>query len=200
MERVELRVMGITYNQVQQDAYALVLAQVDGPYRIPVVVGVAEAQSIAVRLENIIPPRPMPHDLFVSMAHAFGIQLEEVFISKFDDGIFMSELTFRNDSMEVVLDSRTSDAIALALRTNAPIFTTRDIMEKTGFVIDGFDESREGKEQGTDSEEEVGFQNLSMKRLEKLLQTYVENEEYEMAAEVKKAIDKKRAESENKKK
>ncbi len=200
MERVELRVMGITYNQVQQDAYALVLAQVDGPYRIPVVVGVAEAQSIAVRLENIIPPRPMPHDLFVSMAHAFGIQLEEVFISKFDDGIFMSELTFRNDSMEVVLDSRTSDAIALALRTNAPIFTTRDIMEKTGFVIDGFDESREGKEPGTDSEGEVGFQNLSMKRLEKLLQTYVENEEYEMAAEVKKAIDKKRAESENKKK
>ena len=133
-ELVKLQVAGITYSQVQQGAYALLLAQEGGPYRIPIVVGIAEAQSIAVRLENIIPPRPMPHDLFVSLSHAFGIELAKVVVSRFDDGVFMSELTFCNDSgISVVLDSRTSDAIALALRTGAPIYTTREIMEKTGF-------------------------------------------------------------------
>ena len=97
-ELVKLQVAGITYSQVQQGAYALLLAQEGGPYRIPIVVGIAEAQSIAVRLENIIPPRPMPHDLFVSLSHAFGIELAKVVVSRFDDGVFMSELTFCNDS------------------------------------------------------------------------------------------------------
>ena len=193
MERVELNVMGITYSQVQQGAYALVLAQVDGPYRIPIVVGIAEAQAIAVRLENIIPPRPMPHDLFVSMAHAFGIELEEVFISRFDEGVFLSELTFRSETTEVVLDSRTSDAVALALRMNAPIYTTREIMEKTGFVMNDKPDGEED-EQSDAVDVGNGYQNCSIGKLEKMLQMCVDNEEYEIAAEIKKAIDKKRAE------
>ena len=191
MERVELNVMGITYSQVQQGAYALVLAQVDGPYRIPIVVGIAEAQAIAVRLENIIPPRPMPHDLFVSMAHAFGIELEEVFISRFDEGVFLSELTFRSETTEVVLDSRTSDAVALALRMNAPIHTTREIMEKTGFVMNDKPDGEED-EQSDAADVGNGYQNCSIGKLEKMLQMCVDNEEYEIAAEIKKAIDKKR--------
>jgi bifunctional DNase/RNase len=117
--RVELKVLGITYSQVQKGAYALLLSQVDGPYRIPVVVGVAEAQSIAMKLENIIPPRPMSHDLMVSLFHAFGISLEQVFIYKFHDGTFLSELTLKGKDAEITLDSRTSDAIALAVRTDA---------------------------------------------------------------------------------
>lgn len=193
MERVELNVLGITYSQVQQGAYALVLAQVDGPYRIPIVVGIAEAQAIAVRLENIIPPRPMPHDLFVSMAHAFGIELEEVFISRFDEGVFLSELTFRSETTEVVLDSRTSDAVALALRMNAPIYTTREIMEKTGFVMNDKPDGEED-EQSDAADVGNGYQNCSIGKLEKMLQMCVDNEEYEIAAEIKKAIDKKRAE------
>ena len=193
MERVELNVMGITYSQVQQGAYALVLAQVDGPYRIPIVVGIAEAQAIAVRLENIIPPRPMPHDLFVSMAHAFGIELEEVFISRFDEGVFLSELTFRSETTEVVLDSRTSDAVALALRMNAPIYTTREIMEKTGFVMNDKPDGEED-EQSDAADVGNGYQNCCIGKLEKMLQMCVDNEEYEIAAEIKKAIDKKRAE------
>lgn len=193
MERVELNVMGITYSQVQQGAYALVLAQVDGPYRIPIVVGIAEAQAIAVRLENIIPPRPMPHDLFVSMAHAFGIELEEVFISRFDEGVFLSELTFRSETTEVVLDSRTSDAVALALRMNAPIYTTREIMEKTGFVMNDKPDGEED-EQSDAADVGNGYQNCSIGKLENMLQMCVDNEEYEIAAEIKKAIDKKRAE------
>ena len=122
-ERIRLRVLGISYSQIQAGAYALILAQTDGPYRIPVVVGAAEAQSIAIKMEGIIPPRPMTHDLFSSLAQAYGIELKDVFIHKFEDGIFSSELTFENrNGQEVVLDARTSDAIAIAMRTHTPIF------------------------------------------------------------------------------
>lgn len=193
-ERVRLEVAGITYSQVQPGAYALVLSQVDGDYRIPIIVGIAEAQAIAVKLEGIIPPRPMPHDLFVSMAHAFGIQLEEVFISNFDDGVFMSELRFANGQTEVVLDSRTSDAIALALRTNAPIYTTRVILEKTGFVMKGKGTAVKGESDIDADDANDIYSRMSVERLEELMQSYVEREEYEMAAEVKKAIEKKRTE------
>lgn len=193
-ERVRLEVAGITYSQVQPGAYALVLSQVDGDYRIPIIVGIAEAQAIAVKLEGIIPPRPMPHDLFVSMAHAFGIQLEEVFISNFDDGVFMSELRFANGQTEVVLDSRTSDAIALALRTNSPIYTTRVILEKTGFVMKGKGTAAKGESDIDADDENDIYSRMSVERLEELMQSYVEREEYEMAAEVKKAIEKKRTE------
>ena len=185
-ERVRLEVAGITYSQVQPGAYALVLSQVDGDYRIPIIVGIAEAQAIAVKLEGIIPPRPM--------AHAFGIQLEEVFISNFDDGVFMSELRFANGQTEVVLDSRTSDAIALALRTNAPIYTTRVILEKTGFVMKGKGTAAKGESDIDADDENDIYSRMSVERLEELMQSYVEREEYEMAAEVKKAIEKKRTE------
>ena len=110
-DRIKLKVLGISYSQIQSGAYALILAQVGGPYRIPVVIGAAEAQSIALRMENITPPRPMTHDLFVSFAHAFGVKLKEVFIYRFEDGIFSSELTFTDTERSVVIDSRTSDAI-----------------------------------------------------------------------------------------
>ena len=123
--RIQLRVLGLSYKEIQQGAYALILAEVDGPHYIPIVIGTAEAQSVAMRLENIAPPRPITHDLFASFAHAFGVQLKEVFISRFEDGIFISELTFSTeDGREVVLDARTSDAIAIAMRTGSPIYTT----------------------------------------------------------------------------
>ena len=134
-KRIRLRVLGLSYSQIQSGAYALILAQVGGPYRIPVVIGAAEAQSIALRMENVTPPRPMTHDLFVSFAHAFGVKLVEVFIYRFEDGIFSSELTFTDGERSVSIDSRTSDAIAIAMRTGAPIFTTPEIIEETGFVM-----------------------------------------------------------------
>lgn len=115
--RVRLEVLGITYNQIQNGAYVLVLAEMDGPRRIPIVIGTAEAQSIVMRLGNKIPPRPMTHDLFVSFAHGFGVRLVEVFIYSFKDGIFASELLFDDGERQMRIDSRTSDAIAIALRT-----------------------------------------------------------------------------------
>ncbi len=192
-DRIKLNVLGITYSQVQQGAYALVLEQDDGPYRIPIVVGVAEAQSIAVKLENIIPPRPMPHDLMISMAHGFGISLDEVFIYKFDDGIFLSELHLSSDDRQITIDSRTSDAIALAMRTGAPIFTTSEIVEQTGFMITKEDLEKRRKRKQQDAEpHEVKLQNLAIEELEKMLNRCVEREEYERAAEIKNVIDAKK--------
>ena len=191
-DKVRLKVLGITYSQVQQGAYALVLEQVGGPYRIPVVVGVSEAQSIAVRLENIVPPQPMPHDIMVSMSHGFGISLDEVFIYKFDDGVFLSELRFSNDDRSIAIDSRTSDAIALSLRTGAPIYTTREILEQTGFIIPD-EEIEKDEKTGEEEPAEIRLDKLAVVELEKMLAGCVEREEYERAAEIKAVIDRKRA-------
>lgn len=136
-KRVELKVLGISYSQIQSGAYALILAEVDGPMRLPVVVGGMEAQSIAIKLEGITPPRPMTHDLFVTLMQSYDIQLIDVYIYKFEDGIFSSELTFiNNKGTEVRLDARTSDAIAIAMRTGIPIYTTRKILTETGFAME----------------------------------------------------------------
>ena len=191
-DKVRLKVLGITYSQVQQGAYALVLEQVGGPYRIPVVVGVSEAQSIAVRLENIVPPRPMPHDIMVSMSHGFGISLDEVFIYKFDDGVFLSELRFSNDDRSIAIDSRTSDAIALSPRTGAPLYTPREILEQTGFIIPD-EEIKKDEKTGEEEPAEIRLDKLAVVELEKMLAGCVEREEYERAAEIKAVIDRKRA-------
>lgn len=185
--RVALRVMGISYSQIQSGAYALILAEVGGPYRIPVVVGAAEAQSIAIKLEGIIPPRPMTHDLFAALCHAYGLELKEVFIEKFEEGIFYSQLTFEDvHGKEVTLDARTSDAIAIAMRTGAPIFTTSTILEETGFIL----EVKEAEpEMPTDAEVEESLNgpdlaSLPLEELHKLLAQAIDNEAYEEAARI----------------
>ena len=191
MEKVKLNVLGITSRQIQAGAYALVLSEEGGAYRIPVIVGVAEAQSIAVKLENVRPPRPLSHDLIVSLTHAFGIGLEEVFIYKFENGVFLSELHFGDDDRKVVIDSRTSDAIALAMRTGAPIYTTREILKKAGFVS----EKGEVKVAPVDSElKEIDLKKFAVEELEKMLSKCVEREEYERAAEIKRIIIEKKGE------
>ena len=193
-EKVRLNVMGITYSQVQNGAYALLLAEEGGYYRVPVVIGASEAQAIAVKLSDIVPPRPLAHDLMASMYHAFGISLDEVFIYRFHDGVFQSELHLSSDDRSVVLDSRTSDAVALALRTGAPIFTTREILTTTGF---------KSKEKGVesadavDSRHVVNLERYAVEELEKMLRKCVEREEYERAAEIKKVIDNKLTNKQN---
>ncbi|MGN0214647.1 MAG: bifunctional nuclease family protein [Muribaculaceae bacterium] len=185
-ERVRLNVMGITYSQVQSGAYALLLAEEGGYYRIPVVIGASEAQAIAVKLSDIVPPRPLAHDLMASMYHAFGISLDEVFIYRFHDGVFHSELHLSSDDRSVSLDSRTSDAVALALRTGAPIFTTREILTTTGFRS-----TEKGAESvaDDDSRHTVSLERYAVEELQKMLRKCVEREEYERAAEIKKVID-----------
>lgn len=187
--RVRLRVLGISYSQIQAGAYALILAQTDGPYRIPVVVGASEAQSIAIKMEGIIPPRPMTHDLFASLAQAYGIELKDVFIHKFEDGIFASELTFEDRSgKEVILDARTSDAIAIAMRTHTPIFTTPEILEETGFIMEIKDDASRSSAEEPQGNDSGGDTEKSIEELQELLQRHIENEEYEEAARIKAII------------
>ena len=195
-EKIRLKVLGISYSHIQSGAYALILSQVGGPYKIPVVIGAAEAQSIAIRMEKIITPRPMTHDLFVSFAHAFGVKLKQIFIYKFEDGIFSSELTFADEERTVVLDARTSDAISLAMRTNAPIFTTKSILDETGFLMEEVGEASDdaGSEPDGDSAlgkaDETGFnhepklEQYTVEELERTLKKLIEAENYEQAAKV----------------
>lgn len=191
-ERIRLKVVGLTYSQIQSGAYALILGETDGPYRIPVVIGAPEAQSIAIELEGIIPPRPMTHDLFESFTHAFGIKLLQVYIYKFEDGIFYSELTFSDGDRQIVLDCRTSDAIAIAIRTKSPIFTTRDILTATGFVFDN--DSGTSIQAGNDDTTlpEPKLENYAIEELEAMLARHIDNEEYEQAARIQAIINDKK--------
>ncbi|MCH5244981.1 MAG: bifunctional nuclease family protein [Muribaculaceae bacterium] len=200
--RVRLRVVGLSYSHIQSGAYALILGQVNGPYHIPIVIGAAEAQSIALRMEGINPPRPMTHDLFSSMVHAFGIKLQEVFIYRYEDGIFSSELTFKDEERTVVLDSRTSDAIAIAMRTGSPIYTTLEILETTGFTMEVVeDEAGDDDGEETDAEEaavrEPRIENYAIEELERTLAKLIETEEYEEAARVNEILKRKRGAKEN---
>lgn len=203
-DRVKLRVMGISYSSIQSGAYAVILAEVDGPYRIPVVIGPAEAQSIAIRMENIKPPRPLTHDLFVTFAHAFGVTLREVYISNFEDGIFSSELIFSDGEREVVIDSRTSDAIAIALRTKAPIYTSREILDRTGFLMEEENDTDTESDDsvqptGTDGDETYPptpkVENYTVEELERTLARLIEEEQYEEAARISKILNRKRGDS-----
>lgn len=135
-KRIKLRVQGLANSQIQSGAYALILTEENGPRRIPIIVGTAEAQSIAIALEHITPPRPLTHDLFVTFAQAFNITLEEVYIYKFEDGVFYSELKFSDGERLIKLDSRTSDAIAIALRIHCDIFTSEEIVKECGVVLE----------------------------------------------------------------
>ena len=207
-ERIRLYVLGLSYSQLQSGAYALVLAEENGPRRIPVVIGAAEAQSIAIALEGIRTPRPLTHELFVSFAHAFGVKVKEIFIYRFEDGVFSSEITFSDGDRTVVIDSRTSDAIAIAMRTQAPIYTTEDIMQVTGFVIadeeiasghDDTDENNEAKESAhrSDYHAEPRPENFTIEQLEQTLAELIDKEEYEEAERISAILQRKKGEQNN---
>ena len=210
-QKVKLHLMGLSYSQLQQGAYAMILAESDGPRRIPVVIGAAEAQSIAIALEGIRTPRPLTHDLFVSFAHAFGVKLRQVFIYRFEDGIFSSELTFSDGDRTVTIDSRTSDAVALAIRTDAPIYTTEEILQATGFVIenehltrtDDFESAEADAEddttealhgQASSYQAEPRPENYSIEQLEVTLADLIEKEDYEQAEVISRILDRKKKE------
>lgn len=189
---MKLNVLGISYTPMQTGAFAMLLAQEDGPYRIPVVIGAAEAQAIAIKMEGVTTPRPMTHDLFCTFARAYGIQMEEVYIYKFEDGIFSSEIRFNDGQKIITIDSRTSDAVALAVRTGAPIYTTQDILEQAGTI---FNESSEKEGEPAQPEPKSGkleLEELPIEELEKLLAKHIEEENYEEAAKIKGIINRKK--------
>ena len=178
---IELKVLGITRSEVQPGAYALLLENADRTpdeaRRIPIVVGIAEAQSVAVHLEQVVPSRPLTHDLFVSLFHVYGIELQRVVIYSFKDGVFAAMLHVANATTAVEIDSRTSDAIAIALRTGAPIYTTPEVMQHTSY---------EWRKDG--EYKPVRLEDLPVDKLEKRMQHYVDKEMYEKAAKIQKII------------
>ena len=180
-EYIELEVLGITRNAYSHNAYAMLLKEKDGERIIPLVVGTAEAQSIAMRLEGIIPPRPVTHDIIRSMLQAFRIMPDRVEIYNFENGVFYSRLYLSSETSSTSIDCRTSDAVAIAVRTGTPIFTTAHILSTTGYIAgDNGEPIREADSQSDDEQ--------PVERLQERLQYYVDNEEYERAAEIQKII------------
>jgi len=197
---VRLNIKGISYSQTQSGAYALVLSEEDGERTLPIIIGAFEAQSIAIALEKEIkPPRPLTHDLFKSFADRFNITIKQVIIHKLVDGVFYSSLICECDKIEEIIDARTSDAIALATRFNAPIFTFENILDKAGIILKIKDETKLEKSKFkledivTDVIEETStssFKNESLKDLNKQLEQAVNNEDYELAAKLRDEISK----------
>ena len=179
--------MGITFNQVQVGAYALILAEEQGNRRVPIIIGTPEAQSIAIYLENLRPPRPLTHDLFISFLKLVNITIKEVNIYKYEEGIFHSELIFNDGVKDIFLDSRTSDAIALALRADAPIYMANDIMKEVSVELDDEDEIDDNSEPTT-QKQAVSLDNLSKEKLQMLLKEAITVENYEKASYIRDLI------------
>ena len=196
MKKVQLSIIGLTYSQSQNNAYALLLGEEKGRRRLPIVIGAFEAQSIAIALEKeLSPPRPLTHDLFTSLALSFNIYLKKVMIHKLDEGIFYSYLVCEMDGVIKKIDSRTSDAVALALRFNCPIYTYEEILEKSGIILEEevkntpkiqekTKENEVGEEQIIDAskENETNFTRLSDSILNEKLNIALDKEDYELAA------------------
>jgi len=197
MSLARLSIKGISYSQTQNGAYALLLSDMDSDRQLPIVIGAFEAQSIAIALEKEIkPPRPLTHDLFKSFSDRFKITVKQVIIHKLVDGIFYSSLVCERDGIEETIDARTSDAIALALRFDAPIFTYKNILDKAGIYLkdkgessDIYDsenidatERKESKEKTTSFKSE--FSQMTTKKLNELLDKAVTDEDYERAAKI----------------
>ncbi len=184
MQKIRLNILGLSVSQTQSGAYALVLTEESGERRIPIIIGPVEAQAIAIQLEGLKPPRPLTHDLIKNIAQAFDIVLIEVTIYKLEEGIFYSELLCEMNGKEVKIDSRTSDAVALALRFRCPIYTTENILSKAGIVLEGDNpdtpESKKTEKESTKSTS--SFSQYTLQELEEMLNEAVQNEDYEKAS------------------
>ena len=204
MSLVKLTIKGISYSQTQNGAYALILNEVDGDRKLPIVIGAFEAQSIAIALEKEIkPPRPLTHDLFKSFADRFDIVIKQIIIHKLVDGVFYSSIICERDKIEEIIDARTSDAIALALRFNAPIFTYKNILEKAGIFLKSNSEKEDTEDILDDvlsindnfamqesNDSKNTYENQSLSELHEMLDLAVNEEDYEKAAKIRDEISK----------
>jgi uncharacterized protein len=137
MEKIQLVVLGLSASPASNNAYALILKEVDGNRRLPIIIGAFEAQAIALEMEGVMPPRPMTHDLIKTLFDSFNVTLSEIYINELKEGTFFAKLVFENTGIEI--DVRPSDAIALAVRCNAPIYVSEDVLEETGIMPQGDD-------------------------------------------------------------
>lgn len=202
MEKIAIEIIGLSYSQTQTGAYALVLGETTGEKRrLPIIIGGFEAQAIAIELESMTPTRPLTHDLFKSFSEVFDIEIKEVIIYDLREGIFFAKLISEKDGKQVEIETRTSDAIAIAVRFKCPIYTYEFILSSAGIILD--DTAKDGNEeiekQIEDIEEELNeptkapkakkLDELSLNELNSRLQTAIDNEDYELASKIKQEID-----------
>lgn len=194
MKKIRLEIIGLSYSQTQSGAYALVLAEVEGNRRLPIIIGSPEAQSIAIELEKMTPTRPLTHDLFKSFAEAFTIEVKEVIIYNLVEGIFFAKLICVRGEDEVEIDSRTSDAIALATRFDCPIYTYEFILSSAGIILEetemGESDSPEAAEaetvsSGSSRKKGDSFSDYSDDELKDMLKEAIESEAYERASKIR---------------
>lgn len=190
MTKVQLYLKGLSYSQTQSGAYALVLGEDVQNRRLPIIIGGFEAQSIAMAVEyEMAVPRPLTHDLFKTFAETFGIEITEVVIHKLEEGIFYAYIVCHQGDQKVLIDSRPSDAVALAIRFNCPIYTTEEILEKAGVVLENPEQSNRpihtDKTSTNEPEKKTSLTNKTTEQLKKMLQKAVETEDYELAARIR---------------
>ncbi len=192
MRKIELDVVALTHSVTSSHNYAVILGEVNGERKLPVVIGGFEAQAIAVAMEKMIPNRPLTHDLFKNTLDSFGIELKEVIINNLLDGIFYAQLICWDGTKEVIIDSRTSDSIAMAVRFNCPIFTMESIMEEAGMLLDPEEEKKISIDRPTTKKVKKvkAFSDHSLEELDEMLNKVLQEEDYEQAAKIRDEINK----------
>ena len=195
MEKVKLEIVGLSYSQTQSGAYALVLSEVEGNRRLPIIIGGFEAQAIAIELEKMAPTRPLTHDLFKNFATTFDIEVQEVIIYKLVEGIFYSKLICVREGETVEIDARTSDAIAIGVRFDCAVYTYESILSSAGILLD--ETSMDDDEMVVENvEEEVAkdtLETISNEELQNRLNQAIDNEDYELASKIRDEINKREA-------
>ena len=192
MDKIKLSILGISYNQTKTGAYALILNEEGGNRRIPIIIGGAETQAIAIHLEGLKPPRPLTHDLFVSFSEAYNIELKEVLICKVKEGVFYSEILFDDGKNRVRIDARTSDAVALAIRFNTPIYIDKKVMDIASLEIELNEDDYDINEEGSfDIEKEI--RSLTEKELKIALSESIADENYELAKVITDEIERRKS-------
>ncbi|TDQ18941.1 hypothetical protein DFQ04_0752 [Algoriphagus boseongensis] len=193
---VELEILGLSSNHSQSGSFTLVMGEVGGTRRLPIVIGMFEAQAIAIEIEKIIPNRPMTHDLFKSFAESFKFEIERIFISDMKEGVFYAKIICKSGKSEVEIDSRPSDAIAIAVRFSAPIFCAEKVMAEAAIEFTEEESKAEEKSetktpvQKVSSKKEGSLKDYSLDKLNQLLEKAINNEDYEKAARIRDEINK----------
>lgn len=197
MKRIKLKVMGISYSQTQSGAYALLLIEENGERRIPIIIGGFEAQAIVIKLENLEPPRPLTHDLIKKIADQFNITVVEVMIYKLEDGVFYSKILCNNGETEYYIDSRTSDAVAIALRFGCPIYIDNSILEKAQLTNTPTDADLVSSNDSVNiGEPDSKYGSLTDEELYKMIDEAVKTEDYEKAASIRDEIERRKKKNE----
>ena len=194
MDKIKLEIIGLSYSQTQSGAYALVLSEKNGNRRLPIIIGGFEAQAIAIELEKMAPSRPLTHDLFKDFASKFKIEVNEIIIHKLVEGIFHSKLVCIQNQKTIEIDARTSDAIAIGVRFDCPIYTYEHILSSAGILLDK--ESIKDNELLTDTIEEEAKQTIekiSITELENQLNQAIDGEDYELASKIRDEIKRRKA-------